>query len=150
MSQADSSSTNKLNSAQFAEEREQAMLRSRKAGNPNTRMVPELSKSAKAARANVEPLPSETAFEATEESGSPSSDPASSDDDIDYPATSVAIMDALRQVKGHLELSKTERDEACAILGGKHAMRNVSHPVLLSVICVIIGLVLGYVIAGRK
>ena len=139
-------SIDKINSAEFAEQREQAMLRSRKAGNPNSRLVPEMSKSAKAARTNVEP-PMEVDPPATHEDSEP---PTSDDDDVDFSATSAAILDALRRIKNHVDLTAQERTEACAIIGGSKTSTKVSHPIILSILCVIIGLVVGMALSSKK
>lgn len=134
-------SGDKLNSAEFAEQREQAMLRSRKTGNPNTRMMPEMSKSAKASRPS-------TSFDGEVAAPDPLSSPSSSDpeDDVDYVATSDAILDALRRIKGHVAYNDKEKSEICDIVGCKPNTKPVRNPLVLAVLCLILGFVLGTVL----
>ncbi len=135
------SSGDKLNSAEFAEQREQAMLRSRKTGNPNTRMMPEMSKSAKASRPS-------TSFDGEVAAPDSLSSPSSSDpeDDVDYVATSDAILDALRRIKGHVVYNEKEKSEICEIVGCKPNTKHVRNPLVLAVLCLILGFVLGTVL----
>ena len=136
------SSGDKLNSAEFAEQREQAMLRSRKTGNPNTRMMPEMSKSAKASRPSTS-FDGEVAAPDSSSSPSSSSDP---EDDVDYVATSDAILDALRRIKGHVAYNNKEKSEICDIVGCKPNTKQMRNPFVLAVLCLILGFVLGTVL----
>lgn len=124
--------TEKPNSAEFADQREQAMLRSRRAGNPGLRLVPEMS--AKAAKTS-EPL-------GTIESDAPPSFQETDTDaseDIDYHATSQAILDALRKIESNVKLSKEERKEAHRLLSGNYSENNVLHMLVVLVLGIIVG-----------
>ncbi len=114
-----------LNSADFASQRELSNLKSRKASNPNFRMMPEISKSAKQGVIDTEP-DDDIVEEQKEE--------------IDYKATSLAIYNALKQIKGHAVFSKTEKEEINDIVNG-----NNDH-VLLLVLTIAIGLIVGVLI----
>lgn len=125
----------KPNSAEFADQREIAMLRSRKKGNPGLRMVPEIS-SARAAK---------TLTETESDPASPTADSTAakldadlSEPDIDYAATSDAIIEALRKIDGHITLTEAEKKEAASILGGKPKSCTPS-----LIVAVIVGLILG-------
>lgn len=100
----------KPNSAEFADQREIAMLKSRRNGNPALRMMPEIS-SARVAKTISETKPLQASNVATQ-----SAEPE--EKDIDFVATSEAIMEALRKTKGHLVLSDADRKEAASLIGG--------------------------------
>lgn len=118
----------KPNSAEFADQREFAMLRSRKNGNPGLRMVPEIS-SARAAKTLTE-TESNTPPTAANELETDVSEP-----EIDYEATSDAIIEALRKIDGHITLSDTEKEEASSILGCKPTKTpSMLGPLLLGVV----------------
>ena len=114
----------KLNSADFADKREQAMLRSRKAGNPGLRMVPQDGKAA-----------------SSEDAPAPPPRPAAP---IDYDATSRAILDALRKVDGDLRLSASERREAVKLV----APRDTTAQAIYYACGIVVSLLLGFV-AGK-
>lgn len=126
-----------LNSADFAAGRDDAMLRSRRASNPNTRIVPELSKSAKAARVEV----TADAPSGTEQ--------GPGEERVDYEATSEAILDALRKTEGHLTLTREQRAEgARAVLGGHFVTSRDS--LLLCVLCLLAGACVAFVVFRRR
>lgn len=135
----------KPNSAEFADQREIAMLRSRKKGNPGLRMVPEIS-SARAAK---------TLTETESDPASPAADSAAkidadlSEPDIDYAATSDAIIEALRKIEGHITLSEAEKKEAASILGSKSKSCTTTL-VAASIVGVIFGMCLAHLTKKSK
>lgn len=120
-------SASKPDCAEFAAQRESSMLRSRKSSNPTARLVPESSKHP--------PLPTkiEEAPPVAEENTE------TSNVTIDYHATCNSIMTALKQTHGHLTWSAAEKKEAIALIG-KPA--NVTHSILLAIVCATIGAVM--------
>lgn len=135
--------TEKPNSAEFADQRELAMLQSRRAGNPTLRMVPEIS-SARAAKTLTEtdsgasPTAAPDADEALDE-GTESSQ-------IDYAATSDAILEALRKCKGNIIMSHAQKKEASMII---NCPKHTSLPIVVSVILLIVSTVI-LVLSRRK
>lgn len=126
----------KPNSAEFAGQREHAMLRSRRAGNPGLRLVPEMSKHNSA---KVSKTMSSDDSDKTDNHDDIPPPISSSDQPIDYAATSHAILEALRKIKGNIELSAKERHEATTIIEGG---TNVNY--MHYIIVLFVGLLVGY------
>ena len=82
------------------------MLKSRRAGNPGLRMVPEMSK--QSARASKTTAPDDSAEESVETA---EETPA-----INYAETSKAILQALRKIEKNVKLTRKERGEARQLL----------------------------------
>ena len=125
----------KLNSAEFAEGREMAMLKSRKPGSPSTtRLVPEMSKQAPMAvsRDNESALSGTIVDTTYDEIAQPP------EEEVDYGATCKNIMEALRQVKGHVILDSNERMEAYRIL-----QPSKTHDYSRMVLPILIGMLIG-------
>ena len=96
----------RADSAEFAGERQHAMLRSMKNSslkNPNARIVPEMSN-----KPTASPTP------ALEDMPTPSDERR-----VDYVATSKAVYDALLELEGHVVMTDAERRKAIDILHAK-------------------------------
>ena len=124
--------TARVNSADFAGARDEALLDAmKKTGKPNGRMMPELSNKV------VAPSPSPE---------KPAHDMQSAmTRDIDYVATSQSVLDALRQIKGHVSLSPSEQTEAVNILSND---QEGSHKTVVALMGLTAGVVLG--VSGFK
>lgn len=129
--------TTKPNSAEFADQREIAMLKSRKHGNPNTRLIPEINS------ARVAKTLTETESEppsAIDQPGAPEAEPTG--EGVDYEATSDAIIEALHKCKGKLTLSIEKRREAAKIID---APLEGIPPLIVYLIMLIVGIAIGFV-----
>ena len=112
-----------IDHANFSDERQHAILKSHQEANPHLRMIPANSKI------------QEKKMEDEEEVDDDKDD----DFEVDYTATSNAIMDALRKVKSNLTLSEDEKNEARDILGCKPYNFNI-------IMFILIGIVIGTLI----
>ena len=123
-------------SAEFAQEREQTYSKQWKNANRNKRMLPELS--AKSAPKNTD------VSEHIENPSHIEDEPQKNTkvQEIDYDASSLAILNALEKVKGQLKWSSIQRKNAMRCINKNHQSKEIMYATSILIVGVLVGLVL--------
>ena len=126
--------------AKFSEDREIALSKQWKNSNRNIRILPEADKKETLRTAGGD-------HEAQEVDGPTdlNTEENFEHSDIDYDATSKAVLTTLRKIRGHVIFDEKEKNEAIMCIVGK---KKMSAP-FLSIIMLIIGSLLGFFVSRK-